>query len=113
MPLASLKRLLALKRLLKKQVSQVTEETEELLKKLEYGTFDNVNEYVDVLSEIRNLRGRIVSLRDLMYVDLEVVDKLDESIKEKNVTFSNQCITFFNQSRRTKALRKCSWRTTR
>ncbi len=29
-----------------------------------------------------------------MYVDLEVVDKLDESIKEKNVTFSNQCITF-------------------
>ncbi len=72
----------------------MTEETEELLKKLEYGTFDNVNEYVDVLGEIRNLRGKIVSLRDLMYVDPELVDKLDGSVKDKNDEFSNQCITF-------------------
>lgn len=77
-----------------KQIVDVSEETEDLLKKLEYGTFENVNEYVDVLGEIRNLRGKIVSLRDLMYVDLELVDKLDASVKVKNDEFANQCITF-------------------
>jgi len=77
-----------------KQIQEVTEETEELLKKLQYGTFDTVNDYVDVLGEIRNLRGKIVSLGDLMYTDHDTVDALDNSIKDKNEVFSNQCVTF-------------------
>lgn len=77
-----------------KQIQEVSEATEELLKKLEYGTFDSVNDYVDVLGEIRNLRGKIVSLGDLMYTDHEMVNALDNSIKDKNEVFSNQCVTF-------------------
>ncbi len=77
-----------------KKITEAQESTETLLKKLEYGTFDNVYEYVDVLGEIRNLRGKIASLRDLMYVDLELVEKLDDSVKDKNDQFSNQCIKF-------------------
>ncbi len=77
-----------------KRITETKEATETLLKKLEYGSFDNVNEYVEVLGEIRNLRGDIVSLRDLMYVDLGIVESLDQSVKEKNDEFSNQCIKF-------------------
>jgi hypothetical protein len=76
------------------QVGEAEEQTEALLKKLEYGTFENVYEYVEVLGEIRSLRGKIASLRDLMYVDLELVEGLDTSVKEKNDVFSNQCIQF-------------------
>lgn len=76
------------------QIQLVSEETEYLLKKLEYGSFDDVNGYVDALSDIRNLRGKIASLRDLMYVDIEIVEKLDDNIKEKNEIFSTQCVTF-------------------
>lgn len=76
------------------QVNSTEEETEKLLKKLEYGTFENVYEYVEVLGEIRSLRGQIASLRDLMYVDLSLVESLDESVKEQNDVFSNQCIQF-------------------
>lgn len=78
----------------KKQIEEVSGDTEELLKTLEYGTFDSVDEYVRVLGEIRNLRGRIVSLRDLRYTDLELVEKLDKSIKVKNDDFSKKCVTF-------------------
>jgi len=76
------------------QIEAVSKETESLLQKLEYGTFDTVNEYVDVLGEIRNLRGRIVSLNDLMYTDKTLVESLDDSIKDKNEIFSTQCVKF-------------------
>jgi len=76
------------------QIASVSEETENLLKKLEYGTFDTVNEYVDVLGEIRNLRGKIVSLGDLLYTDPDKVEALDASVREKNEVFSEKCVAF-------------------
>jgi hypothetical protein len=78
----------------KKQITDVKNESEELLKKLEYGTFENVNEYVSVLAQIRNLRGKIVSLRDLRYTDLEIVELLDTRVREKNEEFSKKCVEF-------------------
>lgn len=83
-----------IKKATESQINLVSEETESLLKKLEYGTFDTVNEYVDVLGDIRNLRGKIVSLGDLMYTDQELVDSLDASVKEQNDVFSTQCVKF-------------------
>ncbi len=81
----------------KKQIEDVKNESEELLKKLEYGTFDTVNDYVRVLADIRNLRGKIVSLRDLRYTDLTIVDSLDSRVKEKNEEFAKRCVEFLIQ----------------
>ncbi|WP_139902776.1 AAA family ATPase [Clostridium thermarum] len=78
----------------KKQIDEVQKEAEELLKKLTYGTFDTVYEYVKALADIRNLRGKIVSLRDLRYTDLALVDSLDDRVKEKNEEFANKCVEF-------------------
>lgn len=77
-----------------KQIEDVSNETEDLLKKLEYGTFDTVDDYVDVLGQIRTLRGKIASLRDLMYTNPDTVDALDAKVKEKNEGFSTQCVAF-------------------
>ncbi len=77
-----------------KKISEVKAETEELLKNLEYGSFDSVNEYVDALGKIRNLRGKIVSLGDLMYTDTALVESLDKSVREQNEAFSTQCVSF-------------------
>lgn len=77
-----------------KQIAKVSEATEAMIQKLQYGTFDDVSEFVEVLGEIRSLRGQIVSLRDLMYTDLPLVDELDTALKEKNETFAGSCVTF-------------------
>ncbi len=76
----------------KKQIEDVKNKSEELLNKLEYGSFDTINEYVRVLADIRNLRGKIVSLRDLRYTDLTIVDSLDTRVKEKNEEFSKKSV---------------------
>ncbi|MGH4118759.1 DNA repair ATPase [Clostridium sp.] len=80
-----------------KQISDVKDESEQLLKKLKYGTFDTVSEYVRVLTDIRNLRGRIVSLRDLRYIDLSIVDSLDTRAREKNEELAKKCVEFLIQ----------------
>jgi hypothetical protein len=77
-----------------KEIGAVQHDTDELLSKLEYGTFDHINDYVDVLTEIRQLGGRIVSLRDLRYTDLELVDALDQQVKIKNDEFALKCMDF-------------------
>jgi hypothetical protein len=81
----------------KKQISDVKNESEELLNKLEYVAFDTVDEYVRVLTDIRNLRGKIVSLRDLRYTDLAIVDSLDAQSREKNEEFAKKCVEFLIQ----------------
>lgn len=83
-----------IKKATKEQIDAVREETETLLRKLEYGSFETVDEYVEALGDIRSLRGKIVSLRDLMYTDLELVESLDQQIKEKNDLFAQQCVNF-------------------
>ena len=78
----------------KKQIDKVEKEAEELLKKLDYGTFDTIDDYVKILAQVRSLRGKIVSLRDLRYTDLAKVDSLESKVKEKNDDFSNKCVKF-------------------
>lgn len=90
-------KLVRIKSSTKKQIAEVTNETKELLTSLNYGTYDSINEYVKALADIRKLRGKIVSLRDLRYTDTSVVDALEAEAKEKNEEFSDKCVKFLIQ----------------
>ena len=81
----------------KKEIEAVEKDSHELLDKIQYGTFENIDEYVKILSEIRALRGRIVSLKDLRYTDLNLVEEMDKGVREKNEQFSQKCVEFLLQ----------------
>lgn len=87
-------KVLRIKSATKKQIEQASKTTEELLSKLKYGTFETIHEYVNVLAEIRNLRGQIACLRELRYIDLNLVSSLDQEVKGKNDEFSEKCVEF-------------------
>lgn len=76
------------------QINAVDEKTQKLLREIEYGNFDTVDDYVSVLANIRNIRGEIVSLKDLRYTDLALVESLEAKVKEKNDLFSQKCVEF-------------------
>ncbi|MGL4773588.1 MAG: DNA repair ATPase [Clostridium sp.] len=78
----------------KKQIDECDKDAEELLKKLKYGSFENIDDYVKALSEIRKIRGRIASLRELRYTDLNKVEALDKDVREKYDEFSSKCVEF-------------------
>ncbi len=79
------------------QISAVEEKTQKLLKEIEYGNFDSVDDYVQVLTSVRNVRGEIVSLKDLRYTNLTLIDSLEAKVKEKNELFSLKCVEFLLQ----------------
>lgn len=78
----------------KKATEDTSNRAQELLSKLKYGSFDTIDEYVSALADIRTLRGQIVSLKDLRYVEQEVVSKLDEQVKVKYDEFAQKCVQF-------------------
>ena len=78
----------------KQAMEEVSTHSKELLSRLQYGTFDTMEEYVTVLAEIRTLRGQIAGLKDLRYINLDVVNQLDVNVREKYDEFASKCVEF-------------------
>ncbi|MGB0983413.1 MAG: DNA repair ATPase, partial [Saprospiraceae bacterium] len=76
------------------EIARVRNKAEELFKRVNRTTFDVINEYVDALSELRVLRGEIISLRDLRYTDFELIDALEAQAVENTDKLSQGCVEF-------------------
>ena len=76
------------------QINEVDEKTQKLLREIEYGNFGSIADYVSVLANVRNIRGEIVSLKDLRYTNLSLIESLEAKVKEKNELFSQKCVEF-------------------
>ncbi|MBI1184572.1 AAA family ATPase [bacterium] len=55
---------------------------------------DNINHYVHFLAEYRKLRGEIIALKDLRYVNLQQVESFENHTREQSEILSEKCISF-------------------
>ena len=55
---------------------------------------DDIQGYVHQLSGLRTLRGDVIGLRDLRYIDLELVAKLEEEVVAATETVSNKTVDY-------------------
>lgn len=55
---------------------------------------DNILAYVHLLATLRELRGQIIALRDVRYVDLETVARMDTGVAEAADKLSEKCVAF-------------------
>ena len=53
-----------------------------------------IDDYVQSLSELRLVRGQVISLKELKYVDLAAVEQLESDIVENTERLSRQCVEF-------------------
>ncbi|GAB4423393.1 MAG: DNA repair ATPase [Bacteroidia bacterium] len=53
-----------------------------------------VDQFVGYLSELRTLRGELISLRDLRYMDIAAVDALEQRLVEQTQVQSEACVQF-------------------
>ncbi|MGB0993636.1 MAG: DNA repair ATPase, partial [Akkermansiaceae bacterium] len=65
-----------------------------LLREIEHTPPDDIQGYVHQLTELRTLRGDIIGLRDLRYINLETVATLEEKVVEATEQVSNKTVTF-------------------
>ena len=66
----------------------------ELLRKVEHSPPDDILGYVHQLSSLRTLRGEIIGLRDLRYVDIDLVAKIEHEVVAATEAVSNKTVAF-------------------
>jgi len=77
-----------------KLIDEASEKTKKLLNDVEYGHFNSIDEFVNILGSLRALRGEIISLKELKFADLVLIDSMEKNIVEKSELFSEKCIEF-------------------
>ncbi len=81
----------------KQEVEKVNQSSQTLFDKIKRANFESVEEYVNTLTQLRQLRGEIISLKDLRYVDAEFVDTLEKQTKTFLAKLSEECVGFLLQ----------------
>ncbi|MBA63177.1 MAG: AAA family ATPase [Planctomycetaceae bacterium] len=76
------------------QTHEVEARVTEILRVVQNSRFDNIDEFVQALAELRTVRGEIISLREMRYSDSELIDQLEEQVAESNNRLSQRCIEF-------------------
>ena len=66
----------------------------ELIKKIERSRFENIDDFVEALAELRSQRGHALGLKELRYVDLELVEELETQTAERSERVSRRCVDF-------------------
>lgn len=60
-------------------------------------SFGSINVYVDLLGEIREARGEVISAKDLRYIDQEKLDTFNQELSEAADAVSESCVRFLMQ----------------
>lgn len=79
------------------EISRVRTRSEDLFQKIKRESFQTVDEYVTALAELRQLRGEIISLKDLRYTDEELILELEGHAEENTNQLSEGCVRFLLQ----------------
>ena len=73
------------------------EKFQTLHKKIRRIKFENINEFVAILAELRQLRGELITLKETKYIDLEAIKTYEVDLNENNNILSEKCVDFLLQ----------------
>ena len=76
------------------ETKRVRASAEEISAALHRKRFDHINDFVQSLGDLRKVRGEIITLRELRYVDLALVDELETTVAEDADRLAGRCVEF-------------------
>ncbi|MEO1652746.1 MAG: DNA repair ATPase, partial [Bacteroidota bacterium] len=79
------------------QIKAVSDKVEELLERIKRTTFKEINQFVNILAELRTLRGETISLKELRYTDLPLIEGYEAQLKEESERVSQNTVRFLLQ----------------
>jgi len=81
----------------REETSRIEGEAQKLLSEAEHSSLDDINAFVHLLADLRRARGETIGLREMRYVDGEVIDSFEERIAGATETVSGRCVEFLLQ----------------
>ncbi|WKV12019.1 DNA repair ATPase [Marivirga harenae] len=86
---------------IRKKTNDTLSDTKEKVEKILFDTrranYETLEEYISLLSQMRSVRGEIIGLKNLRYIDLELVEKMEGQIAERANELSEACVKFLLQ----------------
>ncbi|TSE09730.1 DNA repair ATPase [Aquimarina algiphila] len=83
---------------LRRTATNITKETKDkaegIFGKIKSSSFKSIDDFVLVLSQLRTLRGEVIGLNDIRYVDKVFIEKLEAEIAEQTEKISQRCVQF-------------------
>lgn len=76
------------------EIKRVQKKAENLFGQSRRETFDSIDLFVKMLADLRMLRGEIISLKDLRYTKLDLIETLEEQCVAINAQISEDCVAF-------------------
>ncbi len=83
-----------LRRDTQQRTAAVRSAVESLIKEIERGRFDRIDDFVEALAKLREQRGHAIGLKELRYVDLDLVATLEQQTADQAARISRRCVEF-------------------
>jgi len=80
-----------------KQLTEASQKVDEINNTIKNSVFEEIDTFVNTLSELRGLRGEVISLKELRYVDLPKVEEMETSLAEQMQNVSEGTVRFLLQ----------------
>ena len=78
----------------REEVARTTAEADELISEVKRRRPDHIDVFVQFLARLREGRGTVISLKDLRYVDNELVESYETTLQELTDKLSKDCVSF-------------------
>ena len=92
--IAEYEKVVSVRRNTEGQLRRVSKETRQIITSIYSRRFEAIGDFVASLVDLRKVRGEIISLRDLRYVDRQQVDALEKEIEENTQRAAKNCVAF-------------------
>ena len=76
------------------ETQRVLTKADELTGRIKRTAATDVNEYVQLLAELRSVRGEVISLKELRYVELPTVEKAAAELEQSSKDVAGQTVDF-------------------
>ncbi|MDP1560612.1 MAG: DNA repair ATPase [Pirellulaceae bacterium] len=81
----------------KQRFDSVNNRAKDVLRQSFQKMFQSIDDFVQQLSDLRTVRGEIIGLRDLKYIDLDQVQALEKQVQEETEACSKKSVEFLLQ----------------
>ena len=76
------------------QVAKAASETDELVRRVETAPFEGIEGFVEALASLRALRGRLIALREVKYVDAAGIEAMEQRIATQAGRVGHRAVEF-------------------
>lgn len=74
----------------------IQEKADQALSKIKSASFRSIEDFTTHLTALRNLRGEVITHREIRYIDLQLLSVLETQLIEQSDRLSRHCVEFLN-----------------